>query len=129
MGCLAADAFVIHTDVGGIRISCYIAVENYYRHTLVVHLFNYRGKGLSFVGRDYDDVKSVVGKIAYVVNLLAAVIIGRAYLYLDVFVQHGLTVDLVVHFGAPVILTALRHTDFVDFLMGAADKHYRAENY
>ena len=53
--------------------------------------------------------KPLSGEVAYVGYLLLAAVVGRADFHLGILVQQQLTPYLGVHFGAPVVVAALRH--------------------
>ena len=114
---------VVDTDAGRIAVTYYITVKDNHRHTALVHLTDNGSERRGLVGRDDDDVKAVVGKVAYVGNLLLVAVVGRADLDDGILVKHGLAVDLVVHLGAPVVLAALRHTDSIYTLAFVATRH------
>ena len=119
----APQGLVVYADVGGVSGGVDIAVENHHGHTGGVYFLDNGSEGSGLVGGDEDDVEVVVDKIADVGNLFVVVVVGGAYLNHGVMMEHYLAVDFVVHFFAPVVLAALRDSDFVYFVVGAALQH------
>ena len=102
-----SDTLVVGPYVGRIGVTVYVAVKSHHWDTSLVHLLYDGGKGRCLVGRHDYDVKAVVGKIPYIIYLPVVIVVGRAYLHKDILVEHCLTINLIVHFRAPVVLAAL----------------------
>ena len=111
MTCIMSGGFSDSLVVGALKSSEIVAVDVTVKHddrrTRLVHFLYHRSDCIGDERRRNYYVKTIVGKIANVVNLLFIVIIGRAYLDSDIFMKHHFAVYLIVHLVAPVILTAL----------------------
>ncbi len=59
-------------------------------------------------------------KYFYILDLFCIAVISRTDFDNSILVKHNLTVYLVVHFHAPVVLAALRHSYLVDSAIGTA---------
>ena len=108
-----ANTIIIHYLKRGIGVSVDIAVKNYYRYTFIIYFFDNGRDSVGFIGRGNDYVKVIVKKISYVGYLLLITVIGRTDLNICFGMKHDFTIDLIVHFCAPVVLTALRNANAV----------------
>ena len=108
-----AQADIVDTDARRVAVALYVAVKDDHGHAALIHLLDDGRKGSRLVGRHDEYVKLVFDKVADVGYLLRVAVIGRAYLDHRIVVEQYLTVYFIVHFGAPVILAALRYAYFI----------------
>ena len=87
---------------------------------MLVHLLDNRRKSRRFIRRNDYYVKSVLNEIFYILDLFCIAVISRTDFDNSILVKHNLTVYLVVHFHAPVVLAALRHSYLVGSAIGTA---------
>ena len=98
----------------------YVAVKNHDGHAAFIYFLDYGRECRGFVWRNDYYIEAIVDKILYIPDLFFIAVIGRADFDNGIFMKHDFTVDFVIHFVAPVILTALRYTDSIYFALGAS---------
>ena len=105
-----ANAYIIHALIGSVTVAIDIAVEDYYRNALLIHLINNRGNSIGFV-RGYDNnVEVVFHEVFNIGYLLFIAVFGGTNFDFGIGVENKFTVNFFVAFVAPVVATALRNT-------------------
>ena len=112
----APGPLVVRADARRIAAAVDVAVEDDDGNPRFVYLVDDGRQGRRLVGRHDEDVEAVLDKVADVVDLSGAAVVGRTNLHHGILVKHDFTIDFVVHLRAPVVLAALRDADSVDFV-------------
>ena len=125
-----AHLVVVGTHKSGVFFAVGAAVEQYHRDALVVGFVDDLRQCGGLVGSHNKDIHALVDEIVDVLGLQFVIIVGRAYLQVDIVV--GIVADgqFAILLMTPYILTALRYTHLISLVVrGASCKQQGEEQY
>ena len=114
-----ANAVIVGTDVGGIFVGKNLAIHHDDGDATVVSLFHHGRDGLCLVGRDNQQIHPFVQKMADVLYLPFAIVLGGTDNDLQVTIETCLALHLGILLVAPFVIAALGDSDDISGPFGA----------